>query len=184
MPKRTSSFRAQLLKDLLDPREATLYINAALEDSEEMFLVALRDVAEARQMARVASEAGVAREALYRMLSDSGNPTTSNLRGILKAIGLKMVVEPIATVAGKPETGGSADQVDDNTKRRPYGAGLSAPVNIYSSFLDLRFGTPPRVAHSSVPNKFWPVGAGITWPRNRFTLEFATLCLLLLLPTR
>jgi len=39
-----------------------------------MALVALRDVAEARQMARVAEEAGVAREALYRMPRRSGNP--------------------------------------------------------------------------------------------------------------
>lgn len=95
MPKRTSNFKDQLLRDLGDPLEAALYLNAASEDSEEMFLVALRDVAEARQMTRVANRAGVAREALYRMLSESGNPTHSNLRGILKAVGLKMVVQPI-----------------------------------------------------------------------------------------
>jgi probable addiction module antidote protein len=93
MPKRTRNFRAQLLKDLTDPSEAAHYINAASEDSEAMFLVALRDVAEARQMARVASQAGVAREALYRMLCDEGNPRLHSLWAILNAVGLRISVE-------------------------------------------------------------------------------------------
>jgi DNA-binding phage protein len=46
MPKRTTDFRGDFLADLADPREASSYLNAALEDSEEMFLVALRDVAD------------------------------------------------------------------------------------------------------------------------------------------
>jgi len=89
MPKRTTDYRATLLEDLKDPREATNYLNAALQESEEMFLVALRDVAEARQMARVAKNAGVSRESLYRMLGASGNPTYRNLLGILKALGIE-----------------------------------------------------------------------------------------------
>lgn len=95
MPKRTLDFREELLKDLADPREAAYYINAALEDSEEMFLIALRDVAEARQMSKVATGAGVSRESIYRMLSRTGNPTHSSLRGILKAMDLKLSVEAI-----------------------------------------------------------------------------------------
>jgi probable addiction module antidote protein len=94
MPKRTTDFREDLLADLADPQEAAQYLNAAFEDSEQMALVALRDVAEARQMIRVAEEAGVAREALYRMLHPTGNPTYSNLTGILNALGLKIVFAP------------------------------------------------------------------------------------------
>jgi probable addiction module antidote protein len=94
MPKRTTDFREDLLADLADPQEAVHYLNAALEDSERMALVALRDVAEARQMARVAEEAGVAREALYRMLSRSGNPTFDSFMGILSALGLKILFAP------------------------------------------------------------------------------------------
>src|ERR1039458_9549543 len=75
MPKRTRPYRESLLEDLQDATEASQYLNAALEDSEEMFLVALRDVAEARQMAKVAESAGVARESVYRMLTTTGNPT-------------------------------------------------------------------------------------------------------------
>jgi probable addiction module antidote protein len=96
MPKRTSDFRADLLEDLANPQEAAHYLNAASEDSEKMVLVALRDIAEARQMARVAGEAGVAREALYRMLHKAGNPTYSSFMGILGALGLRLVFAPVA----------------------------------------------------------------------------------------
>jgi probable addiction module antidote protein len=94
MPKRTSDFREDLLADLTDPQEAAHYLNAAFEDSNQMGLVALRDIAEARQMARVAEEAGVAREALYRMLRRTGNPTYGSFLGILNALGLRVVFEP------------------------------------------------------------------------------------------
>ena len=92
MPKRTTDFRDDLLADLADPKEAVHYLNVALEDSEEMFLVALRDVAESRQMAKVAESAGVARESIYRMLTAKGNPTYSSLNGILRAVGLRFTI--------------------------------------------------------------------------------------------
>jgi probable addiction module antidote protein len=101
MPKRTSDFRTDLLNDLTDLDEAAHYLNAALEDSDRMALVALRDVAEARQMAKVAEDAGVAREALYRMLNETGNPTYTSLMGILSALGLKIIFAP-ATQNAEP----------------------------------------------------------------------------------
>jgi probable addiction module antidote protein len=104
MPKRVTGFREDLLVDLADPQEAAHYLNAALEDSEQMALVALRDIAEARQMSRVAEDAGVAREALYRMLRKTGNPTYSSLMGILNALGLRIVFAPLAAT-NDPVTG-------------------------------------------------------------------------------
>ncbi len=101
MPKRTGDYREGLLKSLLDPNEAAQYVNAALEDSDQMFLVALRDVAEARQMAKVASEAGLSREAIYRTLSETGNPRYKSLRGILRALGLRFSIEPEAVPVGR-----------------------------------------------------------------------------------
>ena len=86
MPKRTTDYRSLLLEDLKDPEEAAQYLTAALRDSEEMFLLALRDVAEPHQMANVAGKVGVSRESLYRMLARSGNPTYHNFFGILKAL--------------------------------------------------------------------------------------------------
>ena len=102
MPKRTTDFRHDLLADLADPQEAAHYLNAAMEESEELFLIALRDVAEARQMARVAESAGVARESIYRMLTGNGNPTYSSLLGILRAVGLRLAIEPGGIEAPQP----------------------------------------------------------------------------------
>lgn len=92
MPKRTISYRDGLLESLTYPAEAALYVEAALNESNEMFLHALRDVAESRQMAKVAKDAGVAREALYRMLSETGNPTLNSLSAILHSLGLQLHV--------------------------------------------------------------------------------------------
>jgi probable addiction module antidote protein len=78
---------------LKDINESIAYLNAAIEESEEDFLIALRDVAEAHGIAWVASSAGVRRESVYRMLSGSGNPTFSNLTGILKALGISIAVK-------------------------------------------------------------------------------------------
>ena len=88
MPKRTTDYRSLLLEDLKDPEEAANYLTGALHDSKGMFLAALRDVAEANQMSKVASKVGVSRESLYRMLTTSGNPTYRNFFGILTALGL------------------------------------------------------------------------------------------------
>jgi probable addiction module antidote protein len=94
MPKRTLPHEEFLAEYLQDPREAVLYLNAALEDSEESFLEAIGDVAATvATMAEVADRAGVARQAAYRMLSRSGNPTCSNLMAILRALGLRFVIE-------------------------------------------------------------------------------------------
>jgi DNA-binding phage protein len=48
MPK-TRSYKEELLKALQEPEEAKEYLNAALEDGNpEVFLLALRDVVDAR----------------------------------------------------------------------------------------------------------------------------------------
>ncbi|HMF75589.1 MAG TPA: addiction module antidote protein [Bryobacteraceae bacterium] len=102
MPKRVTDYRKTLLDSLTDPVEAAHYLEAALADSDEMFLVALRDVAESRQMAKVAENAGVAREALYRMLREKGNPTYRSLASVLEAVGLRLSVTPIASAQEQP----------------------------------------------------------------------------------
>jgi len=45
---------------------------------------ALRTLAEAYGMARVAEEAGIQRESLYRSLSPSGNPTLKTVMAVMK----------------------------------------------------------------------------------------------------
>jgi probable addiction module antidote protein len=95
MPK-SKSYQEDLSESLKDPKEAAAYLNAALDDGEpEVFLLALRDVAEARLggMTKVAQKTKLNRESLYRMLSDKGNPELNSLSTLLDALGLKIVVE-------------------------------------------------------------------------------------------
>jgi probable addiction module antidote protein len=91
MPK-LRSFGEWQLKKLMSRKVAASYLNAALSDSPESFLKALRKLAQAHQMARVAKEAGVQRETLYRSLSEQGNPTLDTLYSVLNAIGLKILI--------------------------------------------------------------------------------------------
>ena len=94
MTPRTSSYREALLTSLLDPAEASAYLNAALEDSPEAFLKALKNVAQARTMASVARDAGIQRETLYRAFSEQGNPTFETLSSVLGALGMKLSIAP------------------------------------------------------------------------------------------
>lgn len=91
----TVSHRERLVAELrADPALAASYLNAAAEDEDpRVYLAALRTLAEAEGMAKVAKAAGVPRESLYRALSPGGNPRFSTLHAILRAAGLKLAVE-------------------------------------------------------------------------------------------
>ncbi len=78
-----------------DPDFAAEYIKAALEDEDQpgVLLIALRHLALAQGIAKVAKAAGIERESLYRALSTHGNPRLSTLVAVTKAIGLRLTVE-------------------------------------------------------------------------------------------
>ena len=99
--KTTKSYQEELIKSLKDPEEATAYINAALEENDlpEVFLLALKNVAEAYGFSRLAKKTHLNRENLYRMLSEKGNPELSSLKALLNGLGLRLHVEPRKKVA-------------------------------------------------------------------------------------
>ncbi len=67
----------------------------AFDSGEPAYVAeALGVVARARGMTEVAREAGITREALYRALSDRGDPRLSTLLGVAKALGLRLTVAP------------------------------------------------------------------------------------------
>src|ERR1035437_9297820 len=94
MTRKTRPYRELLMERLVNPEVAAYYLNAALEDSPEAFLKALKNVSQARQMAKVAKDAGVQRETLYRSLSEHGNPTFETLSSVLGALGMKLSIAP------------------------------------------------------------------------------------------
>jgi len=97
MKKKTSiSHDATMIRRLRDnPSFAAEYLKAAIEDKDEprVLLIALRRLAQAHGIAKVAKAAGVERESLYRALSPKGNPRLSTLFAVAKAVGLKLTVE-------------------------------------------------------------------------------------------
>ena len=92
---RTESYKDHLIESLKDPEAAAHYLTACLDDGNpEVFLMALRDVAEAQGgMRKLSQQTQLNRENLYRMLSKSGNPALSSLGPILNSFGLKLAVE-------------------------------------------------------------------------------------------
>jgi len=89
-------YQETLIEALKDPEEASGYLNAALEAGDrKMFLVALRNVAEAHGgMMRLSRKTRLSRPNLYRMLSLKGHPEVQSLHKILEAFGLTLRVSP------------------------------------------------------------------------------------------
>lgn len=97
LPKRVRNYEENLNERLKDPEYSAGYLNAVLEDKgpdhKERFLLALRDVAKAHGMTKLAGDTQMAREAMYRALSESGNPEFDTLTALLDAVGLRLAVE-------------------------------------------------------------------------------------------
>ncbi len=73
------------------PESIAGYLEAAFEEGDPgLIAAALGDVARARGMTQLASEAGVTREALYKALSPSGDPRLSTFLGVMKALGIRI----------------------------------------------------------------------------------------------
>lgn len=85
---------AELFKD--DPAFAAEYLSQLLQDGEPAdLLVALRQMAQAKGGVRaVAKEAELNANQLYRTLSAQGNPELRSLSSILKALGLRLAIQP------------------------------------------------------------------------------------------
>jgi probable addiction module antidote protein len=73
--------------------QAELLNDALASGSAAYVAQALGVIARARGMAKVAREAGVTREALYKSLSEDGDPRLTTLLGVLTALGVKLHAE-------------------------------------------------------------------------------------------
>ena len=87
----TVSYKEHLLEDLKDLNYAAGYLTAALEEGEDVFLLAVRDVVQAQGgMSELANATKLNREGLYNMLSEKGNPRFLSLTSVLGELGLKV----------------------------------------------------------------------------------------------
>ena len=99
MAKREKKYQDSLAEALANPERAVAYLNAHLKeedgDSEELFLLGLRNVAMAYGVSDIARSANLGRESLYKALSPKGNPKIDTLRAVLKAMGLRLSVAAV-----------------------------------------------------------------------------------------
>ena len=71
--------------------DIALYLEAAFEDGDPALIVAaLGDAARAKGMTKVAAEAGLGRESLYKALSPEGNPEFATVLKVMRALGLRL----------------------------------------------------------------------------------------------
>ena len=97
---RSRNYHDDLIRSLKDHDEAVAYLNAALEESlngdeesQEVLLKALRNIAEAQGgLGHLAKKIRIRRENLYRILSADGNPEFKTFTSILSGLGFSLQV--------------------------------------------------------------------------------------------
>lgn len=92
-------YKTEKIARLRDPRYAQEYLNASLEEyfsdgDNKAFLIAIQDIARAQGgMSRLANNANLRRQSLYKALSGDGNPRLDTLHATLTSLGFKLQVE-------------------------------------------------------------------------------------------
>lgn len=78
--------------ELLDSNDAieAFLIEAMESDDAKTIAAALGVVARAKGMSAIAKKTGLAREQLYKSLSENGNPTLETTLAVMKAIGFHL----------------------------------------------------------------------------------------------
>ena len=89
-----------LVHSLKDPKEAALYLNAAVEENDPaLLLAALAEVARAHGVSTMAKRMSLSRMGVYKSLSKRGNPEFKTFLGVLKASGLQLAFKPMQQAA-------------------------------------------------------------------------------------
>lgn len=80
-----------------DPDLAAEYLNSVLIDGDETdLMLALRSLSKAfGGVQKVARQAEINAHTLYRTLSEQGNPELKTLSAILRAMGMRLAVQPL-----------------------------------------------------------------------------------------
>ena len=93
---RTMTSRYDVAEHLRTPEEMAAYLEASIEEArgDAAFIAkALGDIARAKGMSRVAQDAGLSRESLYKALSGERNPDFTTILKVIGALGLKLHAE-------------------------------------------------------------------------------------------
>ncbi len=95
---RTITSTYDVAEHLRTPEEMAAYLEACLEeagDDAAFIAKALGDIARAKGMSQVASDAGLSRESLYKALSGERKPTLDTVLRVVGALGLRLRAEAV-----------------------------------------------------------------------------------------
>lgn len=82
---------------LTSEEDITEYLRQVLEDGDPTELAAaLGDIARTRGMTQLAKDTGLSRESLYKSLSGERAPSSDTLFKVMRALGFKLTVQPLA----------------------------------------------------------------------------------------
>ncbi|MBP1716449.1 MAG: putative addiction module antidote protein [Deltaproteobacteria bacterium] len=90
---KTKTTRYDVAEHLRTPEEMAAYLEACLEEAngDAAFIAkALGDIARAKGMAKVARDAGLSRESLYKALSGERSPGFDTILKVMGALGIKL----------------------------------------------------------------------------------------------
>lgn len=80
---------------LTDEETIAAYLTAAAENGDmELLLIALKDIANARNMTQLAADAGLGRASLYKALTPGAKPQFETVMKLAGALGLKVEFRP------------------------------------------------------------------------------------------
>ncbi|OGB69774.1 MAG: putative addiction module antidote protein [Burkholderiales bacterium RIFOXYC12_FULL_65_23] len=85
-----------MAEQLRTDEDIAIYLSLVLEEDDPGELAhALGVVARARGMTQIAQASGLTREALYKALRPSAHPRFDTISRVCKALGVKLVVQPM-----------------------------------------------------------------------------------------
>jgi probable addiction module antidote protein len=93
MTTKTKTVPFDVAEHLRTPEEMALYLDACIaeSDGDAAFIAkALGDVARAQGMSKVARDAGVSRESLYKALSGERSPDFATILKVTRALGVQL----------------------------------------------------------------------------------------------
>ncbi|ELQ12248.1 MULTISPECIES: addiction module antidote protein [Pseudomonas] len=125
----TSRYEASRFLD--NPETISAYLAESMKAKDpELLMKALSEVAKAQGVNKVARDAGVNRESLYKSLKGGAKTRYDTIRKLMEAVGVELTVQPIAT-----------NSVDSGSSKQPRQAAKVASAKAAAKPKLVREGT-------------------------------------------
>ncbi len=95
---KTMTTKYDVAEHLRTPEEMAAYLEASIEEADgdaSVVAKALGNIARAKGMSQVASDAGLSRESLYKALSGERTPSFETVLRVIGALGLRLHAEAV-----------------------------------------------------------------------------------------